>query len=593
MQENYAAIMEELRAADLEALPPLRISVLRNVMIEPMEPYVRHQAMRMGFRAEVRFGEYDNVVQEALGGRPDLVGPDTDCVLVFMRLEGASWDLARNYNALSDGQRLQEIERLREQSRLAAHGLRERTGAMILWHGFEAPLYPALGIHDQQGDGQLETVAALNRQLREVLAEVPGACFVDMDLCLRRVGADQFLDPRYWHLGRAPYTLRALGEIVAEDFKFLRALKGRNRKCLVLDCDNTLWGGILGEDGMSGIKLGKSYPGSEFHEFQQQVLDLHHRGVILALCSKNNEADVREVLRDHPDMLIRERHVAAAQINWEDKVRNLRQLALDLNIGLDSMVFADDSEFEVNLVREHLPEVAVIHLPKNDAVNHYRRLASCGLFDTLTVTAEDRAKGAMYKAEAGRRKLQAEVTDMETYYRSLEMVVDIALADGFSVPRVAQQTQKTNQFNLTTRRYGEADIARFVESRSHDVICLKLTDRFGDSGIVGACILSYQGDAAVFDTLLVSCRVLGRGVEDAFMAHVLGRARARGAARAVGEYWATRKNGQVSDFYARQGFCEVEPGRADRTFEYDLAAGLPEVPDYFKAVHSTLTEEGE
>ena len=590
MRKTYGEIMDILNAADTSGLPAFKVAVLRNVMLEPMVPYIRYHALQMGFEAQVSFGEYDNIFQEAVGGQGGLLEDDPDVVCVFQFLQTASQDIARRFNQLGADELRAEVERLESEAASIVAGIRGRTDALILWHGYESPLYPALGVYDSQTeDGQQGVVRRLNAHLRELLAGVPNAYFVDMDLCLRRVGEKGFYDPRYWHLGRAPYTREALDEIAFEGFKFMRPLKGKNRKVLVLDCDNTLWGGILGEDGISGIKLSKTYPGSDFYEFQQMVLELSARGVVVALCSKNNEADVMEALEKHPDMLVKDRHIAAAQVNWQDKARNLRQLALDLNLGLDSLVFADDSDFEINLVRSELPEVEVIHLPKNDSVNHYRRLASCGLFDTLAVTAEDRKKGAMYKAEAGRKKLQAEVTDMNAYYASLEMEVDIHFADGFSVPRIAQQTQKTNQFNLTTRRYNEADITRYCDSPDHDVIYLKLADRFGDSGIVGTCILAYEGDRAVVDTLLVSCRVLGRGVEDAFMSHILARAAARGAALVVGEYYATRKNAQVEDFYARQSFGEVEKGRADRTFEFDLSAGLPAAPEYFKRINSTVS----
>lgn len=590
MRKSYNEIMEILNAADFEGMPEFNITVLRNIMLEPMAPYLKFHAMETGLQAKVSFGEYDNIFQEAVGAQGGVITEATECVMVFQQLEGASWDIARNFNALDSDSLQAEKDRLKAEAEAVVAGIRKQTDGMILWHGYESPVYPAQGIYDSQNTfGQQATVRELNDHLCSFMAQTPNAYFVDMDLCLRRVGARHFYDQRYWHMGRAPYTREALDEIAFEQAKFIRPLKGKNKKCLVLDCDNTLWGGIIGEDGMNGIKVGKTFPGSDYYEFQQQVIELYNRGVIVALCSKNNERDALEVLEHHPDMLLREKHVAAYQINWEDKAYNLRQLALDLNIGLDSMVFMDDSDFEVNLVRQQLPEVSVIHLPKNDSLHHRERLAACGLFDTLAVTGEDRQKGAMYKAEASRKKLKAELTDMNAYYKTLEMEVGIHMADSFAVPRIAQQTQKTNQFNLTTRRYNEADIARYIDSSDHDVIYLKLADRFGDSGIVGTCILAYEDGKAVFDTLLISCRVLGRGVEDAFMAHILARAKSRGVKVAVGEYYATKKNGQVEDFYARQGFSIVENGRADKTFEYNLAVTLPKVPDYFKMINSSIT----
>jgi FkbH-like protein len=240
----------------------------------------------------------------------------------------------------------------------------------------------------------------------------------------------------------------------------------------------------------------------------------------------------------------------------------------------------------VELVRRELPEVEVIHLAKGDRPRLSVILAECGLFDTLTVSAEDRQRGEMYQAEAIRKKLLTETTDMEGYYKTLEMEATVALADKFTFPRVAQQTQKTNQFNLTTRRYSEEDIERYAASGTADVLCLKLADRFGDSGIVGTCILAYNGDTAVIDTLLLSCRALGRRVEDVFLAAILQRAKARGAAKVLGTFIPTRKNSQVEEFYPGHGFVptETQGTQGEKSYVYDLDAPPASSPSFFKKI---------
>lgn len=587
---TLAEITGELSQADLSALPILRLAILRNITLEPLAAYLRHEALALGRNAEVRLGEFDNVFQEALGGAPEVYGPDTDAVLVFLHLETLSPALASGFNALSADDVAQEIQRLREHCSAIVQALRARTPAMILWHGFLPPLHPALGLYDSQtGQGQGQAVARLNAELRDAVREAPNAFFVDLALCQARVGGQRFLDNRYWHLGRAPLTLDACAEIARENAKFLRARLGMAKKCLVLDCDNTLWGGIIGEDGMAGIKLGQSAPGSAFVEFQCQVLELYNRGVILALCSKNNEEDVLEVLDKHPDMVLRRSHFAALRVNWRDKAANLRELAAELNIGLDSMVFADDSEFEINLVGRELPEVGLLHMAKSRLYQLRETLAACGWFDTLTISREDRLRGGMYAAESQRKQLLGAATDMDSYYRSLQMRLTITLADSFTIPRVAQQTQKTNQFNLTTRRYSEADIAGFVARPDADVLCVQLSDRFGDSGIVGSCILCYQEHRALLDTFLLSCRALGRGVEEALLVHALRLARQRGATVAEGLYLPTRKNAQVADFYAKQGFAETarEPDGAAR-FELSLEGEPGADPDFFAEIISPV-----
>ena len=306
---------------------------------------------------------------------------------------------------------------------------------------------------------------------------------------------------------------------------------------------------------------------------------------MIALCSKNNEADVWEVFERHPDMLLRKEHIASAQINWENKVRNLKQIAADLNIGLDSLVFADDNEFETEQVRQYLPEVDVIELPPGRAVEYRDILARYSGFFNLAVTEEDKSRSTMYKAEASRKELQSTSPNLEDYYNSLEMILEIKIADTFSIPRIAQLTQKTNQFNLTTRRYSDAEIRRFAESDTSDVLYAALKDRFGDSGIVGVCILKYEADQAIIDSFLLSCRVLGRGVEDAFLAHCLKRAKRRCAA-AIGEYRRSAKNEQVKDFYPRRGFQIVDSTDGNAFYATNLEGQLPEAPRFFKDIHS-------
>ncbi|MFC1814776.1 HAD-IIIC family phosphatase [Thermodesulfobacteriota bacterium] len=593
---SYSQIEELLNKFDFSNYSDLNVSILRNIMVEPIEPYLRYYAYQSGLNAKIRFGEYGNIFQEAVGGRDDLFNKDTDCVIIFMYLENFSWDFARNFNSLAADQIRIEKDRIKDHIQSILNGLRGQTDAIILWLGFELPSYPSLGIWDSQIDsGQLSTVKEINEYLRETIKNTTNAYFVDTSLCVYRIGSINFYDLRYWHIGRAPYTRKALKEIAFEVYKFIRPLIGKNKKCLVLDCDNTLWGGIIGEDGIAGINLSKTYPGSAYYEFQQEIVNLYHRGIIIALCSKNNQDDVWEVFEKHPDMVLKRDHIAKALINWQDKATNLRQIALDLNIGLDSLVFVDDSDFEVNLIRQEFPSVEVIHLPKGQAIEYRKILASYGLFDTLTVTTEDKKRGALYNAEEERKKLRAETTDLVSYYRSLEMELEISFADEFSIPRIAQQTQRTNQFNLTTRRYNEADIKHFIDDSDADVLYLRLRDKVGDSGIVGTCILKYNNNKSIFDTFLLSCRVLGRGAEDAFIIQALKLAKKRNCKLAVGEYYATKKNSQVEDFYTKQGFKEMnaENEKADRVFYFELGNELQAEPSYFKEIRSEIQKIGE
>jgi len=321
------------------------------------------------------------------------------------------------------------------------------------------------------------------------------------------------------------------------------------------DCDNTLWGGIVGEDGRQGIQLDPhEYPGNIHHAFQRQLVQLVRQGVLLVLCSKNNEADVLEVIDQHPGCFIRREHLSGWRINWQDKARNLEELAAELNLGLDSFVFIDDSPVECGLVRQLLPMVDVLQAPKR-VYRLPELLRDYSGFFRLVVTEEDRRRTAQYQAQRQREAERSHAGSLTDYLAGLGLVAEIGPALAEEVPRVAQLTQKTNQFNLTTRRYGEGEIARLHEDPDSLVLCLKAQDRFGDYGLTGVAIVVRKDKSAEIDTFLLSCRILGRRLEDVFLNRVLAAALAAWPVEsASAEYLRTRKNAQVADFYERLGF---------------------------------------
>jgi len=584
---NLAEIENIVASTEAKGFPRLNLSVLRNITVEAIEPYLKYYGLMSGYSLKIKFGKYDQILQEVIGDYSDLLNVDTNYIFVFAQLDSLSSSLSLRYCSLSFQEVEAEVNEIVSYIETVIKGIRNKTDGTILWFGFEAPLYPALGIWEsQRDDGQLETVRRLNWMLKRILRESENAYFVDMDLCIARVGVNHFYDNRYWHIGRAPYSREALSTVAVEINKYIRALLGKNRKCLILDCDNTLWGGVVAEDGVSGVRLGSEYPGSAYLEFQQEVLNLHDRGIILSLCSKNNEDDVWDMFRQHPDMVLTEEHIAASRINWDNKADNIRQLAEELNIGLDSIVFVDDSEFETGLVRSELPEVAVICLPSNRSVEYRDILRACGHFDSLTFSDEDKERGQMYRTESKRKRGLHDTVDIDSYYRSLEMVATSSLSDEFSIPRIAQQTQKTNQFNLTTKRYSEDDVEKFMADSIHDVIYVKYSDKLGDSGIVGSSILRYDEEVVYIDTFLVSCRALGRGVEVVLLASVLRLASSKGFDRVVGVYSRTAKNGQTEHFYKEHGAKLVESSQdsPDVLFEFDLSAILVRLPDYYSKI---------
>jgi FkbH-like protein len=558
---DFPTLIEIERA--LKHLPmgrtPLKISILRNITVEAIEPYLLYLAADIGYNGEIRIGGYDQILQDATLPPKGFLNKETDVVLVFASIAVLSPLLDTGFASLNNADVAEELERVENYIRSVIQGVREHTNAPILWFGIESPTYACLGIADDQQEGQISSIQTLNIRLKRNLRAVHAAYFVNTDRCLARLGVRQYYDIRYWHLARAPYSRTAMAELAQEAFKFIRAFQGLNKKCLVLDCDNTLWGGILGEDGHSGIQIGSDYPGSAYQDFQKELLALYQRGVILALCSKNNEEDVLEVIDQHPDMLLRRHHFSAWRINWNDKATNLRELAAELNIGIDSLVFVDDSEFETSLVRENLPQVEVVLLPVDRPAEYRWLIAASGFFDTPALTQEDKQRSLLYQLERSRKVVRAEATDLEGYLRKLAIEIQICQLDKTVVARVAQQTQKTNQFNLTTRRYSEADIARMIDEPDSEVYFLRASDKFGDMGVVGSSICKCYKDEAIVDTFLLSCRALGRGIEARFLEEILYLLAERGIKKVFGHYIATQKNSQVADFYSQNGFNLCEP----------------------------------
>ena len=406
-----------------------------------------------------------------------------------------------------------------------------------------------------------DAIAAFNRHVAQLAADRGNVKWVDFGEFASRYDASTLMNWKYYLMSQM-----MLNPKLADDFQrwFKRQdeeIALQRKKCLVLDLDNTLWGGVLGEDGIDGIKLGGDYPGKAYTYWQQSLLQLARNGVILAVCSKNNENDVREAWDKNPHMVLKGDHFSAMRINWRDKATNLRELAEELNIGLDSMVFIDDNPSERELIKQFLPQVTVPDFPEKpyQLMPFFKQLVE-RYFRIYQVTDEDRAKTEQYHANAMRRAEEGRFADMESYLYSLDLKLEIFPADEHNLPRVAQMTQKTNQFNLTTRRYTEADVRQRLEDGWH-IYCMSVSDRFGDSGITGTIFLKPVDDVTVsIDTLLLSCRILGKGIEEAFVKTIFNLLRLDGYRQLIAEYLPTERNGQTADFYDRMGMMCTTTG---------------------------------
>jgi FkbH-like protein len=420
---------------------------------------------------------------------------------------------------------------------------------------------------------QQSAVARLTRRHSGIYA-------LELEALIASLGEAVSLDYRTELLYRQPYTDHfyvACGKALA---RLIRARKAQPKKCLVLDCDNTLWGGVIGEDGVGGVMLSDDFPGSAFRQFQKQLAMLRRSGVFLALNSKNNPDDAWEMFDTHSGMILKRWDISAAKINWRPKSDNLREIAAELNIGLDALVFIDDNKFEIEEVNTHAPEVTTFLVPEELADLPLMMQKVAGLFDRLDITSDDRARVDMMRQEAGRRELAQELAG-EEFLKNLSLEVFIYPPSETDLTRVTQLINKTNQFNTTTRRYTFDDVKAFVASGSHDVLCATVKDRFGDYGLVGVAILNHAAMATEFDTLLMSCRVLGRGVETALISNGIRIAAERGLNSVRGSYIPTRKNGLVADLFERHGFTVLPSESCDAApSEWMRHVGELDVPGF-------------
>jgi len=403
----------------------------------------------------------------------------------------------------------------------------------------------------------LEIDNLANIKLYEFASAHKNVSVIDIKNTFAQYGSSELIDERLHYLAKSHWSSKGIDEIAKLYCRYLKAFKGIRKKCVVLDCDNTLWGGIIGDDGIENIKLSNDGEGKAFYDFQRELLKLYSRGILLAIDSKNTEETVIDVMNNHPYMLLKKEHFASIKINWNNKAQNIKEIAEEINIGLDSLVFIDDSEFEREVVTSQFPEIYVPELPKDftDYPNFIRRL---DVFDFISLTTDDFERNKMYKANIKRDQLKKSSINIEDFYYSLDMVATVGEIEDFHVPRIAQMTQKTNQFNLRTQRYTDGEIKKFLQSQDYSVVYLSLADKFGDNGIVGTAIINTEGEQAFIDSFIFSCRALGRTAETALLNYIVKNLINKGVKKLVGEYIPTKKNSPCKNFYQEHKFDKNE-----------------------------------
>jgi FkbH-like protein len=564
---SLAKKFNKLRAAstDFSPLTPFKLGIIGNATTHFVAPAIQASALRHGIALTVAEGHYDQPMQEALDVRSTIHQLQPDGVLVAIDYRGLGLLPSPGNKEMAQENIAAAMAHLKQIS----DGIHANSKAICIFKTLARPVEPVFGSFDAALPGtQRWLIDHFNRALAEWLLGTSDVLF-DVAGLAETVGLAEWHDQTLWNMAKLPFAsifIPIYSEMLA---RILGALRGKSRRCLILDLDNTLWGGVIGDDGLEGIIIGQGNATGEAHlAVQHTALGLRARGVVLAVSSKNTDEIARTPFQKHPEMALREEHIAVFQANWNDKATNIRAIAGELNLGLDAMVFLDDNPVERGLVRQMLPQVAVPELPADPAL-YARTLLAAGYFEAVAFSEEDRKRADFYSQNARRVSLQKQAGDMESYLRSLQMVMTIAPFDAVGRARISQLANKSNQFNLTTRRYSEADIAAIEVDPACHHWQIRLSDIYGDNGMISVIICRDKGKEWEIDTWLMSCRVLGRKVEDAALQKIIAQAKKHGIEKLIGVYLPTGRNGLVTDHYIKLGFT-LDTQNEDGSKRYHL-----------------------
>lgn len=546
---------------DVSAFPTVKVALVGDTATQLLSTAIRGTGIDRGFHVDLFEAEYNQVEQQFMDPGSDLHAFAPEFIVVFQSTH--KW---AEKHALTDntGKLALAEERLDFVRTICAS-----SRAKIIYLNYPEIDDTVFGSYANKVSLSFSwQVRKFNFGLMELAQNTPNLFICDLAGLQNKYGRDWLFDASIYTSTEMILSIDSLPYVSARILDIVCALKGKFKKCLILDLDNTVWGGVVGDDGLEGIQLGHGLGiGKAFTEFQMWVKKLKDRGIILCICSKNDEDKAKEPFEKHPDMVLRLNDIAVFMANWETKVDNIRAIQQILNIGFDSMVFLDDNPFERNIVREHIPDITVPELP-DDPAEYLEFLYSLNLFETASYSATDKDRTKQYQVEAQRVGYAKTFHDEADFLRSLNMVSTVEGFTRFNTPRVAQLSQRSNQFNLRTVRYTEADIEAFSNDPAVIPVTFTLEDKFGDNGLICVIIMKRLDSKSLFvDTWFMSCRVLKRGMEHFTLNTMVAKAREKGYKRIVGEYLPTLKNGMVKDHYDRLGFTPLGDGR----YELDLA----------------------
>ena len=532
----------------------IRIGILGSFTLNGLEETMRVKCDDKKTQCITYVSGYNQYNQEIFDEKSHLYKFSPDITFLIIDSRSILGELFFNPYSVSVGERKQFVQSKSEEIINLAKMLVKKSKSKLILSNFSVPSYSPIGINETREEfGLHDMIRDLNQNIKIGLKLEPEIYIHDLNSFVTRFGENNVFDYKQYFYGDVRISLEYIPYLAEELMGYVKAVLGLNKKCIVLDLDNTLWGGIVGEDGFEGIKLGNDPVGRAYAEFQHNLLALNQRGILLAINSKNNLDDAMQIIKEHPNMILREDNFVCTRINWNDKVVNMKEISDELNIGLDSMVFFDDDPINREYVKSNLPEIQTVDI--SDPSNYSKILKAMNDFHMLKITDEDTTRNKMYLEQRKRTELKTQVGDLQDFLKQLSISVKIKNADNFTIPRISQLTLKTNQFNLTTRRYQEEDIRKFSLDKDKIVECAQVQDKFGDNGITGVYVINKDNKQEwTIDTFLLSCRVIGRGVEDGMLYQIIEKARKEGVSKIRGEYIKTKKNKPAENFFPTFGF---------------------------------------
>ncbi|MBI3511390.1 MAG: HAD-IIIC family phosphatase [Bacteroidetes bacterium] len=559
---------------DFSSLKKLRVAILGDSATQFLAQAVRGYGYERAYDLEIFEADYDQVDLQVFDERSAMYNFHPDFVIIFCSVR----KLLKNFYNTPKDHRKNFAEKKAEWFSSIGEAISSRTHARIICMNFPAHDDSVFGNYANKVESSFTwQLRSLNMNLMKWAADKKNIFIADVAMLQSRFGNEIMSDPKMYLSADMIFSLDFIPHVAKSLVDIILSIDGTFHKCLILDLDNTLWGGIIGDDGIENIQIGDLGAGKAFTGLQLWAKQLKERGIIIAVCSKNDEKIAKEPFEKHPDMVLRMEDIAVFAANWESKIDNIKYIQSVLQVGFDSMVFIDDNPFERNIIREHLPAVTVPELPE-DPAEYLDHLQSLNLFETASVSEEDEQRTKQYQKEAERNVAQRSFTSEKDFLESLEMVSVIKHFDKFSTPRIAQLSQRSNQFNLRTVRYTESEIETLSSSKEHIHLTFTLVDKFGDNGLIAVIILKkIKPDAWFIDTWLMSCRVLRRGMENFALNTIVKQVRDKGGKILIGEYIPTAKNIMVKEHYRDLGFKE-----RNGQWQLDLEK-YPERPCFIRA----------